>query len=94
VSADGHTIKATRPLHKTILEEAPPKDDKTQTKARFHTHVLACIPEDTDVMAVLSRSPIVPEYIACDPFMYAVDPDGSIRVLGLTKEILKDKEAK
>ena len=58
----------------------------------FHTHVLTSMPEDTDVLAVLSREPKVPEHIACDPFMYFLDVDGTIRVLGLTKDFLKDKK--
>jgi len=88
VSGDGRHVLSTRKLHNSILEAAPPEG----AKAGFHTHVLACIPEDTDVMAVLRRDARCAEYIACDPFMYAVDPDGAVRHLGLTDVILKDKE--
>lgn len=62
--------------------------------ARWHTHVLSCIPEDTDILAVLSRDQSFREYIACDPFIYVVNTDGSIQYLGLTKEVLSDEQKK
>lgn len=83
ITADGQTITESRRLHKTILDI--PIVDKTV--AGYHIHVLACIPEDTDVLAVLSRQPRVPEYIACDPFAYTVNADGSVRYMGHSKDV-------
>jgi hypothetical protein len=85
ITADGRAITESRRLHKTILDIAMSK--KLKSVAGFHVHVLACIPEDTDVLAVLSRPIKAAEYIACDPFAYVVDPDGSVRFLGHSKEL-------
>lgn len=85
ITADGRRITESRRLHKTILEV--PISEEQKTVAGVHVHVLACIPEDTDVLAVLSRQPKVPEYIVCDPFSYSVNPDGSVRFMGHSKEL-------
>ena len=47
----------------------------------FHTHVLSNTPEDSDVFYVLSRKPLVPEYvgIAADKKIYVIETDGNIR---------------
>jgi hypothetical protein len=83
ITADGRTITESRRLHKTILDNPTSEN----TVAGYHIHVLACIPEDTDVLAVLSRQPRVAEFIACDPFAYTVNPDGSVLYMGLSKKV-------
>jgi hypothetical protein len=83
ITADGQTITESRRLHKTILDNPTSEN----TVAGYHIHVLACIPEDTDILAVLSRQPRVAEFIACDPFAYTVNPDGSVLYMGLSKKV-------
>jgi hypothetical protein len=94
VSADGQTILSTRQLHRAILERTLQNESDSKVVAAFHTHALACIPEDTDVFVVLSRQPQVREYIVCEPFMYVVEIDGAIQFLGLTKDILGERTKK
>jgi hypothetical protein len=94
VTADGRTITETRRLHKTVLETPSTVSEGGKVAAHFHIHVLACIPEDTDVLAVLSREPKAPEYIVCDPFSFAVDPDGTVRFIGHSKELWGDPKEK
>jgi hypothetical protein len=83
-SADGGTLLEKRQMHKTILEFNS-KDKSSGIKkleAGYHTHVLSNIPEDSDVFYVLSRKPLIPEYIGTqDKKIYVVQTDGTI-ILG------------
>lgn len=89
VSADGRTIRARRRLHNAIVEYAPKPGQKVE--AYTHVAVLDDVPEDTDVLAVLSRTPRAPEYIVTDAFVYRIDVDGTIRLMGSRKAILGDR---
>lgn len=84
VSADGNTIVEKRQLHKAILEIKTEESGGRTTAGGFHTHVLSDVPEDTDVFYVLSRRPLVPEYIGTGDkknlIIYEVDTYGSIWV--------------
>ena len=91
ISADGTKIVTKRQLHKSIIENEPPKDDSNKQVAGIHTHVLDDIPEDTDVFHVLSRKPSVPEMVVTKQFVFQVDPDGSIKYVGRSEEVLKKK---
>lgn len=86
VSSDGRTIRARRPMHKAIIEYAP----KFGQHIRAYTHVavLDDVPEDTDVLAVLSRTPRAPEYVLTDDYVYRIDVDGGIKLLGTREAIL------
>lgn len=84
VSKDGTQILDKRIMHKDILEGAPPDN----AVSGFHTAVMDDIPEDTDVLHVLARKPSVPEYISTQKYMYRIDVDGTIKYLGLVKEVL------
>jgi hypothetical protein len=89
VSGDGRSILGKRRLHNQILEvsrRAAAGADKLV--AGTHSAVLDDIPEDTDVFHVLVRRPSVPEFIVTDAFMYRIEPDGAIRLLGRRAEIL------
>lgn len=88
VSADGRTIRARRRLHNGIIEYAAKPGQKIE--AFTHSAVLDDVPEDTDVLAVLSRTPRVPDYIITDAFVYRIDVDGTIRLMGSRKAILGD----
>jgi hypothetical protein len=78
VSADGTRILAKRQMHKTVIENRPPKGKKLE--AGFHTHVLSDSPEDTDVLHVLQQSPPVPEFVSTRHFLFEIAADGSIQV--------------
>jgi hypothetical protein len=91
ISADGTKIVSKRQLHKSIIEVEPHKDQANEQVAGIHTHVLDDIPEDTDVFHVLTRKPSVPEMILTKQFVFQVDPDGSIKYVGKSEDLLKKK---
>jgi len=79
ISADGKQILEKRQLHKTILDmEYKPGSNVV---AGIHGHVLSDVPEDTDVMYVLNRRPLIPEYIGTEKRTYIVNTDGTIAVV-------------
>ena len=80
-----------RQLHKSIIEVEAPKDKNNKQVAGMHTHVLDDTPEDTDVFHVLTRKPAVPEMIITKQFVFQVDPDGSIKYVGKSEDVLKKK---
>jgi hypothetical protein len=79
ISPDGKQILEKRQLHKTILDFQ--FDPKLKTAAGFHTHVLSDVPEETDVLYVLTRKPSIPEYIGAARHVFAINTDGSIQVV-------------
>ncbi|HSQ29371.1 MAG TPA: hypothetical protein VLN49_05945 [Gemmatimonadaceae bacterium] len=93
VAADGRRILETRRLHNAIIEftGAAPKPGST-LQAGTHAAVRDDIPEDSDVFHVLVRQPAVPEYIVTNAFVYRVDVDGSIHLLGRRTELLRRHE--
>jgi hypothetical protein len=85
ISADGRTILDRRRLHNSIIEFSANQLQKpagATMASGVHTAVLDEIPEDTDVLHVLSRTPKVPEYVMTDHFIYRIDVDGKITFLG------------
>src|SRR5262249_14793985 len=92
MSVDGKKIVEKRQLHKSIIENEPPREGgENKLVMGFHTHVLDDTPEDTDVFHVLTRKPSVPEIIATNRFGFQVDADGTIRYLGPAEELFKKK---
>jgi hypothetical protein len=79
VSPDGTKITEKRQLHKTIIESAPAGAD-VKVASGYHTHVLSDVPEDTDVLLVLTRQPRVPELVMTPTYMYTIDVHGAITV--------------
>ena len=79
ISADGKTIIEMRQLHKAILDFQI--DPKLKIVAGNHSHVLSDVPEDTDVLYVLTRRPSIPEYIGTAKHVFVINPDGSIQVV-------------
>ena len=79
-TADGSTMIEKRKMHKTILEiENSPQSGQTLA-AGTHSHVLSDKPEDSDVFHVLTRRPLVPEYVGMpDRHIYAIETDGTIK---------------
>jgi hypothetical protein len=92
ISADGTQIVSKRQLHKSVIEVEPPKDnDNQQVAGGIHTHVLDDTPEDTDVFHVLTRKPAVPEMVMTKQFVFQVDPDGSVKYVGKSDDVLNKK---
>ena len=91
ISADGTKIVSKRQLHKSVIEVEPPKDKTNKQVAGMHTHVLDDTPEDTDVFHVLTRKPAVPEIVITKQFVFGVDPDGSVKYVGKSEDVLKKK---
>jgi hypothetical protein len=79
ISADGKQIVKKLQLHKSILDFQ--FDPKLKVVSGFHSHVLSDVPEDTDVLYVLTRRPSIPEYIGTAKHMFAISVDGSIQVV-------------
>jgi hypothetical protein len=75
VSLDGTRIIEKRQLHKSIIETAP-ASSADAVAGGYHVHVLSDLPEDTDVMFVLTRKPRVPEVVLAGAYMYAIDVHG------------------
>lgn len=80
LSPDGTKIVEKRQMHKTILEYAPPTDPSESIAGGYHTHVLSDLPEDTDVMLVLTRQPRVQETVGAGGYIFTIATDGTITV--------------
>ena len=79
VSPDGSSITGKHQMHKSIIESVS-ADPKMKVEGGYHTHVLSDVPEDTDVLLVLTRQPKVPEMVVTRTFMYTIATDGTITV--------------
>jgi hypothetical protein len=79
ISPDGMKIVEKRQLHKSIIETAPANSGE-EVKGGYHVHVLSDLPEDTDVMFVLTRKPLMPEIVLAGGSLYAIDVHGAITV--------------
>lgn len=77
-STDGTKILEKRQMHKTILETSRMLGKKTV--GGVHTHVISEVPEDTDVLHVLTQDPHQPEFVVTPHFFYKVREDGSITI--------------
>jgi hypothetical protein len=77
VSQDGRKIIEKRQMHKTIIESVAARKD-VKVAVGYHTHVLSDLPEDTDVLLVLTRKPRVPEIVVAGAYMYTIDVNGKI----------------
>jgi len=82
VSPDGATIVTKRQLHKTILEFDLSQIPAGATSAgRVHSHVLTDLPEDTDVLHVLSSRPAEPEFVGAGGHVFKIATNGKIEIL-------------
>lgn len=79
ISPDGMKIVEKRRLHESIIE-TPPASSGEAAAGGYHVHVLSDLPEDTDVMFVLTRKPLMPEVILAGDNLYAIDVHGVITV--------------
>lgn len=79
LSPDGMKILDKRQMHKSLIESSPGSAD-VKVASGYHTHVLSDVPEDTDVMLVLTRQPRVPEVVVAVPYVYIIGVNGNITV--------------
>jgi hypothetical protein len=86
VSADGGTIVEKRQLHKGLIPSGGPVPPGATVVGGQHSHVLSNVPEDTDVFHVLARKPSIPEYIGTEIAIYAVNVDGTIKIVQKMKK--------
>jgi len=80
LSPDGTKIIEKRQMHKSVIDYALPTSAGTTAAGGYHTHVLSDVPEDTDVLLVLTRKPRVPEFVGAGQYMYTISVDGKITV--------------
>jgi hypothetical protein len=80
ISADGSNVLEKRQMHKSIIDSNTSSTNGKKLAAGYHTHVLSDVPEDTDILMVLSREPSVPELVMTASFTYNIATDGSIKV--------------
>jgi hypothetical protein len=78
ISPDGKQIIEKRQLHKTILDMEYKPD--SNAVAGMHSHILSDVPEDTDVLYVLTRKPSIPEYVGTQKRIFVINTDGTITV--------------
>jgi hypothetical protein len=86
ISPDGGTIVEKRQLHKGLIINRGPVPPGTTVVGGSHSHVLSNVPEDTDVFYVLSRKPSMSEYIGTQIAVYAVNTDGTIKIVERMKK--------
>ncbi len=86
ISPDGMNIVEKRQMHKGIIEYASGSAVGNQEAGGYHTHVLSDVPEDTDVLLVLTRRPRVPEFVGAGQYMYTIGVDGKITVQDRPKQ--------
>lgn len=83
ISADGGRILERHRMHNATIETpvgSHPDSAGRESTTYFHTAVLDDRPEDSDVLAVLSRNPRGPEVVLTENYVYIVDIDGSIHL--------------
>ena len=89
MSADGTRVLETRQLHRAIIEWGAQRDSAGNLPVSgFHVAVVDVVPEDTDVLHVLQRTPKAPQMIATDAWIFRVETDGAIRCLGDRRKLL------
>ena len=77
--ASNGSLIEKRQLHRGIIEPGPVPAG-VASKAGYHTHVLSDLPEDTDVFLVLTRRPLVPEFVGAGKYVYKIDVNGKISI--------------
>lgn len=77
ISSDGQKIVGRRRMHQDIIDITIRRDSIYS----LHTHILSDTPEDSDVFEVLTRRPLIPEYIFTCNYTFKVNPEGSLQAV-------------
>jgi hypothetical protein len=80
ISDDGWTILEKHQLHDTVIEDKIEAKDKNPPASRHHADTLSDVPVETDVFYVLSRKPLLPEYVTAGKSKYLIKVDGTIEI--------------
>lgn len=80
IAADGTTILEKHQMHQSILDQTFPAKGEEKPVAGVHTHILSDVPEDSDVLYVLTRKPSVPEVVVTGDRRYVIETDGTIKI--------------
>lgn len=80
VSEDGWKILAKTQLHDQVVDEKDDAKDQPPPKSRSHADTLSEIPVETDVFYVLSRQPLIPEYVTAGKQKFLIKTDGTIEL--------------
>jgi hypothetical protein len=78
ISGDGWTILDKTLLHDTVVDEQDDAKDPKPPASRHHADTLSEVPVETDVFYVLSRKPLIPEYVTAGKNKYIIKVDGTI----------------
>lgn len=80
VSGDGWTVLEKTQLHDQVIEEKDDAKDPSPPPSRQHADGPSEIPVETDVFYVLSRKPLLPEYVTAGKQKFLIKTDGTIEV--------------
>ena len=80
ISDDGWTILEKTQLHDQVEDQQDDAKDPNPPPSRQHTDTLSEIPVETDVFYVLSRKPLLPEYVTAGKQKFLIKVDGTIQV--------------
>ena len=78
VSEDGWRSLAKTQLHDQVIDEKDDSKDQPPPKSRSHIDTLGEVPVETDVFYVLSRQPLIPEYVTAGKQKFLIKTDGTI----------------
>jgi hypothetical protein len=80
ISDDGWMILDKQQLHDTVVDGKDDAKDPSPPASRHHADTLSEVPVETDVFYVLSRKPLLPEYVTAGKSKYLIKVDGTIEV--------------
>lgn len=75
LDADGVLVAETKQLHQATLKYQVKKN----ARFGYHSAVIDDKPEDTDVLHVLTRKPVLPEFVSTTNYLYRIETDGQIK---------------
>lgn len=93
VNLDEKIVVEEHQGHKALIKEKRLATKYGGRKMAYHQAILDEMPEDTDVLHVLSREPRRAEIVTTANFVYRIDINGDIKYLGSISE-LKEKSEK
>jgi hypothetical protein len=80
ISDDGWMILEKTQLHGDVEDQKDDAKDPTPPASRHHADTVSEIPVETDVFYVLSRRPLVPEYVTAGKQKFLIKVDGTIQI--------------
>ncbi len=87
VNIDEKSVLEEHQGHKALIKEKRLATKYGGRKMAYHQAILDEMPEDTDVLHVLSREPRRAEIVTTANFVYRIDINGDIKYLGSISEL-------